>query len=1212
MGLGLFARESTTLSTQNVRGLTTTKQEILITTMQEHNISIMAFQETWGETPDGPRVEDWRDGFTFILHAEKKKSCSRGRKGVGILLNKSATQAWEHTDRRIKHDDDARVLAVDLALEGTKTLRVASAYAPTTAASAADRQEFYSSVESVVGSSNDQRLVAIGMDGNASMGTGRRMSKRNVGRTLGRPVGPFGLRHWNHAGDQLRAYLASARLCSAASFFRTTGNHYATWDHPRSQQGYMLDHWIVPQSQLGRVRNAKVAPVLAVDSDHKPVMMVLSTGRMRRTQHPPKAPQPNVRLLRDPDIRAQYASKLAGNMNSWTQQHPQSSIGDTAAAWRTNARSAAIETCGRVNRRAPTWFATHRENIMEAHNLRNTAWQEYSSHRGDHHLKQRLKQARKHLKKVVRQAKLNHVRSVVDSMKHGQGAYWEAVKELQKPRSGARVRRTQTFNDAHGNRTENAVDSAAAAAEHFNKVYNIIRDRPAGSDAIVSSMRQRHIAWQLDEPFSQEELHHALRKAKPGRATSNQIPVELYKACMQNSELMTLLLGLINGLFLAEEDDVNGPAAATPPCDLPETDLKRVRIAQDTGCRIVWQEENPKLPGSASHARYEQYKHASTYQSAIRDGALHADIRHDLQRGYLQIWTNSLHQEHPLGNDLVGAHFCDSSDDEEYTVTTAEQKAVRGITPGMQAVITSSGAPHENPEKRLWNQDYVRERVIRRTADDSPPPTMPQELNTMQLRMIPKKGDLHDLNNWRGIMLLDAVAKLLSTLCDRRLGRITDEEAMESQNGFTSGRGGTDAQFCLNQVLKKRREHGLETWTIFFDLVKAFDSARRDLLWIVLVKLGVPPRLLALIQRLYKDLVVEFEVGSERVRVPNNGGVKQGENLAPKLFLVLIQACMETLPPGTSKCCFRTNTRRDGGAAGHTSGNNWHNVGEFSFLFSNIFYADDAASADATRTLMIDTANSFYSHLKVWGLEAHVGDGKKDSKTVAMAFPRRGQSLQDVDTSDIILTGGGVISFVEQFSYLGSLVHWTLSDSTAVRNRIKKASAAFGALRECIFATRYVPLHAKATLYKSGVLSVLLYGCESWSLKASDLAALSAWHNACLRTMCRITMLQVREHRISNEDIYTRTGVKPIEFYFSCRTLQWAGHVARMPLSRLPRRLLTSWIQAPRLAAGQEMTYGRSLRRCLRYFDLPEEFASWAQMAMDKKAWVSALSTANA
>ena len=54
-------------------------------------------------------------------------------------------------------------------------------------------------------------------------------------------------------------------------------------------------------------------------------------------------------------------------------------------------------------------------------------------------------------------------------------------------------------------------------------------------------------------------------------------------------------------------------------------------------------------------------------------------------------------------------------------------------------------------------------------------------------------------------------------------------------------------------------------------------------------------------------------------------------------------------------------------------------------------------------------------------------------------------------------------------------------------NRIRKASAAFGALRQTIFGTKYVPLQAKAALYSPRALSVLLYGRESRCLTQKDM-----------------------------------------------------------------------------------------------------------------------------
>ena len=80
----------------------------------------------------------------------------------------------------------------------------------------------------------------------------------------------------------------------------------------------------------------------------------------------------------------------------------------------------------------------------------------------------------------------------------------------------------------------------------------------------------------------------------------------------------------------------------------------------------------------------------------------------------------------------------------------------------------------------------------------------------------------------------------------------------------------------LWQALKKRREHGLESWVLFVDLVKAFDSVPREILFTVLEKFGVPPHLVHVIKRMNTDLQVKFDLNGEPVEVPCTVGVKQG------------------------------------------------------------------------------------------------------------------------------------------------------------------------------------------------------------------------------------------------------------------------------------------------------------------------------------------------
>ena len=67
------------------------------------------------------------------------------------------------------------------------------------------------------------------------------------------------------------------------------------------------------------------------------------------------------------------------------------------------------------------------------------------------------------------------------------------------------------------------------------------------------------------------------------------------------------------------------------------------------------------------------------------------------------------------------------------------------------------------------------------------------------------------------------------------------------------------------------------------------------------------------------------------------------------------------------------------------------------------------------------------------------------------------------------------------------MLHCDLSDDHDVDARTKKASKAFGALRNCFFSSSLVPERMKDQVYAGGVLAVLLYGCESWCLAAASL-----------------------------------------------------------------------------------------------------------------------------
>ena len=65
-----------------------------------------------------------------------------------------------------------------------------------------------------------------------------------------------------------------------------------------------------------------------------------------------------------------------------------------------------------------------------------------------------------------------------------------------------------------------------------------------------------------------------------------------------------------------------------------------------------------------------------------------------------------------------------------------------------------------------------------------------------------------------------------------------------------------------------------------------------------------------IIKKLYMQSTVQLEMGKEKCEIEYNTGVQQGDNMAPILFLYVIQAGMETLHKSFPSTNFNTDISR--------------------------------------------------------------------------------------------------------------------------------------------------------------------------------------------------------------------------------------------------------------------------------------------------------------
>ena len=104
-----------------------------------------------------------------------------------------------------------------------------------------------------------------------------------------------------------------------------------------------------------------------------------------------------------------------------------------------------------------------------------------------------------------------------------------------------------------------------------------------------------------------------------------------------------------------------------------------------------------------------------------------------------------------------------------------------------------------------------------------------------------------------------------------------------------------DGMFTIKTLLHIRKKLNFPTWVAFADLVKAFDTFKHALLIAVLGKYGASPRLCSTTKCMYDNSVVQIIFGNIETSIDFKVGFKQGNIMAPVIFLLLMIDFHKTL-----------------------------------------------------------------------------------------------------------------------------------------------------------------------------------------------------------------------------------------------------------------------------------------------------------------------------
>ena len=460
---------------------------------------------------------------------------------------------------------------------------------------------------------------------------------------------------------------------------------------------------------------------------------------------------------------------------------------------------------------------------------------------------------------------------------------------------------------------------------------------------------------------------------------------------------------------------------------------------------------------------------------------------------------------------------------------------------------------------------------------------LPQDFKDAKVITLYKnKGDRSDCNNYRGISLLSVVGKVFARVLLKRLQVLADAVYPESQCGFRRDRSTIDMIFTLSLLQEKCREQGQPLFLAFIDLTKAFDLVSRQGLYYVLQKIGVPPKMLAVIQAFHDGMrgTVQFD-GTMSDTFPIQNGVKQGCVLAPTLFGIYFAVMLSQAFENSTEGVY-LHSRSDGklfNIARLRAKTKIHKV-----LVRELLFADDAALVSHTEGGLQDLIDSFSDACNDFGLKISL------TKTEIMTQG----SVSDPN----IYIGQHRLETVTSFTYLGRTVTNNLNLDTEINKRVGKAAGVMQRLRSRVWENGKLEVKTKIAVYKACVLSVLLYGGECWTTYATQERKLNSFHLRNLRRILKISWF----HHVTNSEVFSRAGIGSINALLTQRRLRWLGHVHRMDDGRLPKDVLYGQLATGTRSVGRPLLrFTDACKRDLRRGGADVE--SWEAVADDRSAW---------
>ena len=159
------------------------------------------------------------------------------------------------------------------------------------------------------------------------------------------------------------------------------------------------------------------------------------------------------------------------------------------------------------------------------------------------------------------------------------------------------------------------------------------------------------------------------------------------------------------------------------------------------------------------------------------------------------------------------------------------------------------------------------------------------DLRVSKIKLIPKKGNLSQISNWRSISLLSCIYKVYSGILASRLKERIHVLVHKDQKGFMRRRKLQEIIYNIHTTISAAKFRGKNALVTFVDFSKAFDKLSRKYMLKVLKLYNFGPYFSKMVQVALTDRIGYIVTPEGKTRNFNiEDGTMQGDVISPLLF----------------------------------------------------------------------------------------------------------------------------------------------------------------------------------------------------------------------------------------------------------------------------------------------------------------------------------------